>query len=334
MSVRVAISRFGRISRSVLRIALARKNIHVIAINDPFISADYAAYMFKYDSTHGNYAGDVSSKGEYLIVDGNKMIVYQERDPVNLPWKCSNIDISIDATGIFKELDFAQKHLDAAVKKVVITSPSATAPMFIKGVNEKDYNGELIVSNGSCTTNCLAPLAKLIDESFGIEEGLVTTVHSMTATRLTVHCPSHKDWRGGRSASRNTVLSSTGAAKAVGKVLPQLRGKLTGISFRVPTVDVSVADLTVKLKNPTNYDDIKKVVKTAAEGKLKGFMGYTEDAVVSSDSLGDTPSSIFDVSAGIQLSPKFVKLVSWYDNEFGFSTRVVDLVELVASEEF
>ena len=329
--VRVAINGFGRIGRLVMRIALQRKNVEVVALNDPFISNDYSAYMFKYDSTHGRYAGEVSHDDKHIIVDGKKIATYQERDPANLPWGSSNVDIAIDSTGVFKELDTAQKHIDAGAKKVVITAPSSTAPMFVMGVNEDKYTSDLkIVSNASCTTNCLAPLAKVINDAFGIEEGLMTTVHSMTATQKTVDGPSHKDWRGGRTASGNIIPSSTGAAKAVGKVLPELQGKLTGMAFRVPTVDVSVVDLTVKLNKETTYDEIKKVVKAAAEGKLKGVLGYTEDAVVSSDFLGDSHSSIFDASAGIQLSPKFVKLVSWYDNEYGYSTRVVDLVEHVA----
>lgn len=331
--VRVAINGFGRIGRLVMRIALSRPNVEVVALNDPFITNDYAAYMFKYDSTHGRYAGEVSHDDKHIIVDGKKIATYQERDPANLPWGSSNVDIAIDSTGVFKELDTAQKHIDAGAKKVVITAPSSTAPMFVMGVNEEKYTSDLkIVSNASCTTNCLAPLAKVINDAFGIEEGLMTTVHSLTATQKTVDGPSHKDWRGGRTASGNIIPSSTGAAKAVGKVLPELQGKLTGMAFRVPTVDVSVVDLTVKLNKETTYDEIKKVVKAAAEGKLKGVLGYTEDAVVSSDFLGDSHSSIFDASAGIQLSPKFVKLVSWYDNEYGYSTRVVDLVEHVAKE--
>ncbi|CAL9731444.1 hypothetical protein MOUN0_L09032 [Monosporozyma unispora] len=331
MAIRVAINGFGRIGRLVLRVALSRKNIEVVAVNDPFISNDYAAYMFKYDSTHGRYAGEVTHDEKHIIVDGHKIAVYQERDPAQLPWGASNIDIAIDSTGVFKELDTCQKHLDAGAKKVVITAPSGTAPMFVMGVNEDKYAGQTIVSNASCTTNCLAPLAKVINDAFGIEEGLMTTVHSLTATQKTVDGPSQKDWRGGRTASGNIIPSSTGAAKAVGKVLPELQGKLTGMAFRVPTVDVSVVDLTVKLAKETTYDEIKATVKAAAEGKLAGVLGYTEDAVVSSDFLGDSHSSIFDAAAGIQLSPKFVKLVSWYDNEYGYSTRVVDLVEHVAS---
>ena len=331
MVTRVAINGFGRIGRIVLRIALQRKDLEVVAINDPFISVDYAAYMFKYDSTHGRYKGEVSHDEKHLIVDGHKILAYQERDPATLPWAADKVDIVIDSTGVFKELDSAQKHIDAGAKKVVITAPSKTAPMFVMGVNEEKYAGQNIVSNASCTTNCLAPLARVINDHFGIEEGLMTTVHSITATQKTVDGPSHKDWRGGRTASGNIIPSSTGAAQAVGKVLPELQGKLTGMAFRVPTTDVSVVDLTAKLAKETTYEEIKKVVKAESEGRLKGVLGYTEDAVVSTDFLGDSHSSIFDASAGIMLSPKFVKLVSWYDNEFGYSTRVVDLVEYVAS---
>ncbi|CAI1512023.1 hypothetical protein SEUBUCD646_0J01560 [Saccharomyces eubayanus] len=329
--IRIAINGFGRIGRLVLRLALQRKDIEVVAINDPFITNDYAAYMVKYDSTHGRYPGAVSHDAKHIIIDGHKIATFQERDPANLPWGSLKIDVAVDSTGVFKELDSAQKHIDAGAKKVVITAPSSTAPMFVVGVNHTKYTPDLkIVSNASCTTNCLAPLAKVINDAFGIQEGLMTTVHSMTATQKTVDGPSHKDWRGGRTASGNIIPSSTGAAKAVGKVLPELQGKLTGMAFRVPTVDVSVVDLTVKLEKEATYDQIKKAVKAAADGPMKGVLGYTEDAVVSSDFLGDTHASIFDASAGIQLSPKFVKLVSWYDNEYGYSARVVDLIEYVA----
>ncbi|CAI4044715.1 hypothetical protein SUVZ_10G1460 [Saccharomyces uvarum] len=329
--IRIAINGFGRIGRLVLRLALQRKDIEVVAVNDPFITNDYAAYMVKYDSTHGRYPGAVSHDAKHIIIDGHKIATFQERDPANLPWGSLKIDVAVDSTGVFKELDSAQKHIDAGAKKVVITAPSSTAPMFVVGVNHTKYTPDLkIVSNASCTTNCLAPLAKVINDAFGIQEGLMTTVHSMTATQKTVDGPSHKDWRGGRTASGNIIPSSTGAAKAVGKVLPELQGKLTGMAFRVPTVDVSVVDLTVKLEKEATYDQIKKAVKAAADGPMKGVLGYTEDAVVSSDFLGDTHASIFDASAGIQLSPKFVKLVSWYDNEYGYSARVVDLIEFVA----
>lgn len=331
MAITIGINGFGRIGRLVLRIALERKDIEVVAVNDPFIAADYAAYMFKYDSTHGRYAGEVTSEGDNLIIDGKKIEVFGERDPASIPWGKKNVDVVIESTGVFTTLSGAQKHIDGGAKKVLITAPSADAPMFVVGVNENSYTSDLkIVSNASCTTNCLAPLAKVINDTFGIEEGLMTTVHSMTATQKTVDGPSHKDWRGGRTASGNIIPSSTGAAKAVGKVIPELNGKLTGMSLRVPTVDVSVVDLTVRLKNATTYEEISAAVKKAAEGPLKGVLGYTEDAVVSSDFLSSLYSSVFDQKAGILLSPTFVKLIAWYDNEYGYSTRVVDLLEHIA----
>lgn len=331
--VTVGINGFGRIGRLVLRIAIARPDIKVVAINDPFIAPDYAAYMFKYDSTHGRFKGEVESEGSNLIIDGKPIKVFQERDPVNIPWGELGVDYVIESTGIFTKLEGAQKHIDAGAKKVIITAPSADAPMFVVGVNEEKYTPDLnIISNASCTTNCLAPLAKVINDNFGIEEGLMSTVHSITATQKTVDGPSHKDWRGGRTASGNIIPSSTGAAKAVGKVIPELNGKLTGLSLRVPTVDVSVVDLTVRLAKPTSYEEIAAVVKKAAEGPLKGVLGYTEDAVVSSDFLSSQYSSVFDAKAGILLSPTFVKLIAWYDNEYGYSTRVVDLLEYVAKK--
>lgn len=329
--VRVAINGFGRIGRIVLRIAMKRDGIDVVAINDPFITNDYAAYMFKYDSTHGRYDGEVTHDDKDLIIDGKAIKCYQERDPADLPWGDNNIDIVIEATGVFTAKDLAEKHITAGAKKVVITGPSATAPMFVKGVNDDKYTSDVtVISNASCTTNCLAPLAKVLQDNFGIEEALMSTVHSQTATQKTVDGPSKKDWRGGRTASANIIPSSTGAAKAVTKVLPELEGKLTGMAFRVPTVDVSVVDLTVRFAKDVTYDEIKAAIKKASEGEMKGILAYTEDAVVSTDFLGDTHSSIFDASAGIQLSPRFVKLVSWYDNEYGFSARVVDMVELVS----
>ena len=329
--VNVAVNGFGRIGRLVTRIAEGRKDINLVAINDPFITTDYAAYMFKYDSTHGRFDGEVSHDKDHIILNGKKVAVFNEKDPAALPWGKLGVDVAIDSTGIFKEMDSANKHIEAGAKKVVITAPSGSAPMYVMGVNEETYTpDQKIVSNASCTTNCLAPLAKVIHNEFGIKEGLMTTVHSMTATQKTVDGPSHKDWRGGRTASGNIIPSSTGAAKAVGKVLPSLQGKLTGMAFRVPTVDVSVVDLTVNLAKETTYDEIKAALKKASEGSLKGILGYTEDDVVSSDFLGDAHSSIVDAAAGIQLTPTFVKLVSWYDNEFGYSTRVVDLVEHVA----
>ena len=332
MAINIGINGFGRIGRLVLRIALTRKDINVVAVNDPFIAPEYAAYMFKYDSTHGKFKGEVTSLGDELVIDGHKIKVFGERDPAAIPWGKAGVDYVIESTGVFTTKEGAQKHIDGGAKKVIITAPSSDAPMFVVGVNADNYTSVLnIVSNASCTTNCLAPLAKVINDEFGIEEGLMTTVHSITATQKTVDGPSHKDWRGGRTASGNIIPSSTGAAKAVGKVIPELNGKLTGMSLRVPTVDVSVVDLTVRLKKATTYEEISAAVKKASEGKLKGVLGYTQDAVVSTDFLGDSHSSIFDEKAGILLSPTFVKLISWYDNEFGYSTRVVDLLEHVAN---
>ncbi|KAG7665712.1 GPD [[Candida] subhashii] len=333
MAISIGINGFGRIGRLVLRVALSREDINVVAINDPFIAPDYAAYMFKYDSTHGKYKGEVTSQGDNLIIDGKTIKVFQQRDPADIPWGANKVDYVIESTGVFTKIDGADKHIKAGAKKVIITAPSADAPMFVVGVNEDKYTSDLnIISNASCTTNCLAPLAKIVNDKFGIEEGLMTTVHSITATQKTVDGPSHKDWRGGRTASGNIIPSSTGAAKAVGKVIPELNGKLTGMSLRVPTVDVSVVDLTVRLKTPATYEEICAAVKAASEGELKGVMGYTEDAVVSTDFLGSSYSSIFDAKAGILLSPTFVKLISWYDNEYGYSTRVVDLLQHVANQ--
>ncbi|CCE82812.1 Piso0_002562 [Millerozyma farinosa CBS 7064] len=331
MAINVGINGFGRIGRLVLRIALKRKDINVVAVNDPFIAPDYAAYMFKYDSTHRSYEGEVTYKGDELIVDGHPIKVFGEKDPASIPWGANKVDYVIESTGVFTKTDGAEKHIQGGAKKVVITAPSADAPMFVVGVNEDKYTPDLnIVSNASCTTNCLAPLAKVVNDKFGIEEGLMTTVHSITATQKTVDGPSHKDWRGGRTASGNIIPSSTGAAKAVGKVIPELNGKLTGMSLRVPTVDVSVVDLTARLKKSTTYEEISEALKAASQGELKGILGYTEDAVVSTDFLGSSNSSIFDQKAGILLSPTFVKLIAWYDNEYGYSTRVVDLLEHVA----
>ncbi|KAH3662421.1 hypothetical protein OGAPHI_005673 [Ogataea philodendri] len=331
MTYKVGINGFGRIGRLVLRIALTRKDITVVAINDPFIAPDYAAYMFKYDSTHGHYKGKVTSEGKYLVIDGHKIEVFQERDPANIPWGKEGVDYVLDSTGVFTTLEGAQKHIDAGAKKVIITAPSKDAPMFVMGVNEDKYTPDVkILSNASCTTNCLATLAKVIDDAYGIKDGLMTTIHSITATQKTVDGPSHKDWRGGRTASGNIIPSSTGAAKAVGKVLPSLAGKLTGMSLRVPTTDVSVVDLTVNLEKPATYEDICATIKKASEGPLSGILGYTDEDVVSSDFVTDSRSSVFDAKAGILLTPTFVKLISWYDNEYGYSTRVVDLLEHVA----
>lgn len=333
MAISVGINGFGRIGRLVLRIALERPDINVVAINDPFIAADYAAYMFKYDSTHRQYKGEVKSDGEFLIVNGHSIRIFGEKDPSSIPWGKTGVDYVIESTGVFTTKAGAQKHIDSGAKKVVITAPSSDAPMFVVGVNEEKYTLDIdIVSNASCTTNGLAPLVKIINDKFGIQEGLMTTVHSFTASQKTVDGPSHKNWREGRTASGNIIPLSTGAAKAVGKVLPELNGKITGMSLRVPTSDVSVVDLTVKLKLSTTYEEISAAVRAAAEGPLKGIVGYTEDSVVSSDFLGSTYSTIFDQKAGILLSPTFVKLIAWYDNEYGYSSRVVDLLEHVAKK--
>lgn len=326
---KIGINGFGRIGRLVLRAAI-HKGAEVVAINDPFLSVDYMVYLFKYDSTHGQYKGEIREEGGYLVVDGKKIQVFQERDPKAIPWGKAGVDVVVESTGVFTTIEGASKHLEGGAKRVVITAPSADAPMYVMGVNHDTYDPKnKIISNASCTTNCLAPLAKVIHDSFGIEEGLMTTVHAITATQKTVDGPSGKLWRDGRGAAQNIIPASTGAAKAVGKVIPALNGKLTGMAFRVPVHDVSVVDLTVRLAKPTSYDEIKQKVKEASEGSLKGILGYTEDEVVSSDFIGDTRSSIFDAKAGIQLSPTFVKLISWYDNEFGYSLRVVDLIKYI-----
>ncbi|KAF7728251.1 hypothetical protein EC973_006532 [Apophysomyces ossiformis] len=331
MTVNAGINGFGRIGRIVLRASLKNPDVKVVAINDPFIDLEYMVYMFKYDSTHGRYKGTVEAKNGKLVVDGVEIAVYAERDPANIPWKDHEVEYVVESTGVFTTTEKAGAHLKGGAKKVIISAPSADAPMFVVGVNLDKYSSDLqVISNASCTTNCLAPLAKVIDDEFGIVEGLMTTVHATTATQKTVDGPSGKDWRGGRGAGANIIPSSTGAAKAVGKVIPKLNGKLTGMSFRVPTPDVSVVDLTVRIEKPASYEEIKAAIKKAADGSLKGILGYTEDEVVSTDFIGDSHSSIFDAKAGISLSPNFVKLVSWYDNEFGYSTRVVDLLAHIA----
>jgi len=323
----IGINGFGRIGRLVLRAAM-HKGANVVAVNDPFINLDYMVYMFKYDSTHGRYNGEVSCEDGCLIVDGHKIMVFNEMKPENIPWKKAGAKYIVESTGVFTTKEKASAHFSGGAKKVIISAPSADAPMFVCGVNLEKYSSDMtVVSNASCTTNCLAPIAKVMHDNFEILEGLMTTVHATTATQKTVDGPSAKDWRGGRGASQNIIPSSTGAAKAVGKVIPELNGKLTGMAFRVPTPNVSVVDLTVRLGKDCSYDDIKAAMKKAAEGPLKGFLGYTEDDVVSTDFVGDDHSSIFDAKAGIQLSPTFVKLVSWYDNEFGYSNRVIDLVK-------
>ncbi|WP_312207811.1 type I glyceraldehyde-3-phosphate dehydrogenase [Empedobacter sp.] len=329
--IKIGINGFGRIGSLVFGVAIERNDIEIVGIND-LVDVDYLAYMLKYDSVHGKFNGEVKVENGNLIVNGQTIRVTAERDPANLKWDEVGADIVIEATGLFLTKETAGKHIEAGAKKVVLTGPSKDdTPMFVMGVNHESVTAEdTIVSNASCTTNCLAPLAKVIHENFGIVEALMTTVHATTATQKTVDGPSMKDWRGGRSAMVNIIPSSTGAAKAVGKVIPELNGKLTGMSFRVPTVDVSVVDLTVKLAKETNYDEIKKVMREAAEGDMKGIVGYTEDAVVSQDFLGDTRTSIFDAEAGIMLNPTFVKLVAWYDNEIGYSNKVVDLVQHIA----
>lgn len=327
----VGINGFGRIGRIVLRAAIA-KGVNVVAINDPFITLDYMVYMFKYDSTHGRFKGEVSHADGMLIVNGQKITVFHERDPSQIQWGKSGVEYVVEATGVFTVVEKCQAHITGGAKKVIITAPSADAPMFVCGVNEHKYDKSInILSNASCTTNCLAPLAKVINDKFGIVEGLMTTVHSYTATQKTVDGPSAKDWRGGRTAAMNIIPSSTGAAKAVGKVIPELNGKLTGMAFRVPTPDVSVVDLTVRLEKPAKYEEIKEAIKNASANELKGILAYTEDDVVSTDFIGDQHSSIFDAKAGISLNDNFVKLVSWYDNEFGYSCRVVDLIKHVHS---
>jgi len=332
--IKIGINGFGRIGRLVARVALTRDDIELVAVNDPFISTDYMNYMFKYDSVHGQWKHhEVKVKDSKTLLFGEKSVaVFGFRNPEEIPWGEVGAEYVVESTGVFTDKEKAAAHLKAGAKKVVISAPSKDAPMFVVGVNEQQYKSDLnIVSNASCTTNCLAPLAKVINDKFGIVEGLMTTVHSITATQKTVDGPSNKDWRGGRGAGFNIIPSSTGAAKAVGKVLPALNGKLTGMAFRVPTPDVSVVDLTVRLEKSATYDEIKAAIKEESEGKLKGILGYTEDAVVSTDFIGDSRSSIFDAQAGIALSDNFVKLVSWYDNEWGYSTRVVDLIAHMAS---
>merc|ERR1711994_402232 len=307
---------------------------NVVAINDPFIDLDYMVYMFKYDSTHGQYKGEVSVVEGKLVVDGQSITVFSERDPSAIPWGSVGAKYVVESTGVFTTLEKAGAHHKGGAEKVIISAPSADAPMFVMGVNEDAYSTDMkIVSNASCTTNCLAPLAKVINDNFGIIEGLMTTVHAVTATQKTVDGPSGKDWRGGRGAAQNIIPSSTGAAKAVGKVIPELNGKLTGMAFRVPTPDVSVVDLTVRLQKEASYEEICAKLKEESEGSMKGILGYTEDMVVSTDFLGDDRSSIFDAKAGIQLSKTFVKLVSWYDNEFGYSNRVIDLIKHMQAKD-
>jgi len=332
--VKVGINGFGRIGRIVFRNALQLQGLDIVAINDPFIDLNYMVYMFKYDSVHGRYKGSVEAKDGKLVIEGKSIQVFAEKDPASIPWGKVGADYIIESTGVFTTVDKASAHLKGGAKKVVITAPSADAPMYVCGVNLDKYDSShKIISNASCTTNCLAPLAKVLNDKFGIVEGLMTTVHASTATQKTVDGPSAKDWRGGRGAASNIIPSSTGAAKAVGKVIPTLNGKLTGMSFRIPVSDVSVVDLVARLEKPANYDAIKKAMKEASEGELKGILSYTEDDVVSTDFIGDTSSSIFDAKAGISLNDNFVKVVSWYDNEWGYSRRVCDLLLYAAQKD-
>ena len=327
--LKIGINGFGRIGRLVFRESTKRDGVEVVAIND-LLDVEHLAYLLQYDSVHGKFDGTIEVKDGNLIVNGKTVRITAEKDPKNLKWDEVGAEIVAECTGIFTNLEKAQYHIDGGAKKVVISAPSPDAPMFVMGVNhDKAKASDTIVSNASCTTNCLAPIAKVLNDNFGIKGGLMTTVHATTATQLTVDGPSRKDWRGGRSALLNIIPSSTGAAKAVGKVIPELNGKLTGMAFRVPTADVSAVDLTVQLEKETTYDEIKKVMKAASEGSMKGVLGYTEEAVVSQDFIGDARTSIFDAGAGIQLSPKFVKVVSWYDNESGYSNKLVDLAQYV-----
>jgi len=332
MVVKVGINGFGRIGRIVFRNAIEHDDINIVAVNDPFIEPHYAAYMLKYDSTHGQFKGKIEVVEDGLIVNGKTVKFYMKNDPSEIPWAETGAYYIVESTGVFTTTEKALAHIKGGAKKVVISAPSADAPMYVMGVNEETYKSNIqVISNASCTTNCLAPLAKVIDDNFGIIEGLMTTIHSYTATQKTVDGPSAKDWRGGRTAAQNIIPSSTGAAKAVGKVIPSLNGKLTGMSMRVPTSNVSVVDLTVRIEKGASYDQIKAVVKKASESeRLKGVLGYTEDDVVSTDLNGDTHSSIFDAKAGISLNDNFVKLVAWYDNEWGYSRRVLDLLAYIA----
>ncbi|KAJ6155881.1 glyceraldehyde-3-phosphate dehydrogenase [Penicillium chermesinum] len=332
MVPKVGINGFGRIGRIVFRNAINDGSVDVVAVNDPFIEVHYAAYMLRYDSTHGQFKGTIEVNGtEGLIVNGKKISFFAERDPSAIPWGKVGADYVVESTGVFTTTEKASAHLKGGAKKVIISAPSADAPMFVMGVNNDSYTKDVnILSNASCTTNCLAPLAKVINDKYGLVEGLMTTVHSYTATQKTVDGPSSKDWRGGRTAAQNIIPSSTGAAKAVGKVIPSLNGKLTGMSMRVPTANVSVVDLTCRIEKAATYDEIKATIKAASENELKGILGYTEDDIVSSDLNGDDHSSIFDAKAGIALNSNFIKLVSWYDNEWGYSHRVVDLIAYIA----
>ena len=331
MTIRVGINGFGRIGRMVFRAAQDFDDIEVVGIND-LLEPDYLAYMLQYDSVHGKFKGDIAVDGKTLLVNGNKIRLTAERDPAELNWGDLDVDVVVESTGLFLTKETAQKHIDAGARKVIMSAPSKDdTPMFVFGVNEANYAGEAIISNASCTTNCLAPIAKVIDDNFGLKRGLMTTVHAMTANQKTVDGPSMKDWRGGRGVLENIIPSSTGAAKAVGKVLPQLNGKLTGMAFRVPTSNVSVVDLTVELEKGASYADICEAMKKASNGAMKGVLAYTEDSVVSTDFRGESCTSTFDAAAGIQMDETFVKLVSWYDNEWGYSCKVVEMARVISA---
>ena len=334
MSVKIGINGFGRIGRLVLRASLNNPQAQVVGINDPFVDAEYMEYMLKYDTVHGRFKGTVEAKDGKLVVNGQPINIVAEQDPTKIPWGTWGATYVVESTGVFTDMEKAQAHITAGAKKVVISAPSKDAPMFVMGVNHNSYRPEMnIVSNASCTTNCLAPIAKVLHDNWGISEALMTTVHAVTATQKTVDGPSKKDWRGGRGAGFNIIPSSTGAAKAVGKVIPDLNGKLTGMAFRVPTADVSVVDLTARLAKPAKYDEIKAAMKKASETTMKGVLGYTEDEVVSSDFIGESNTSVFDAKAGIALNDNFVKVVSWYDNEWGYSCKVVDLIMYMAKSD-
>jgi len=327
--VKVGINGFGRIGRLAFRYAMTRSDVEVVAINDPFVDPDYMVYMLKYDSVHGRFKGEVKAEGNFLVVNGKKIAIHTSMNPAEIPWAKDGVEYVAECTGVFLTQDSAKAYLDGGAKKVVLSAPAKDTgtPTFVMGVNHDQYTPDMnIVSNASCTTNCLAPLAKVLNDNFGITEGLMTTVHATTSTQKTVDSPSNKDWRGGRAAAANIIPSSTGAARAVGIVIPELKGKLTGMAFRVPTVNVSVVDLTVRLAKPATYDDIKNAVKKAADGPMKGIMAYTEDDVVSSGFIGESCTCVFDAKAGIALSDNFVKLIAWYDNEWGYSCKLIDLM--------
>ena len=332
MLTKIGINGFGRIGRLVFRAALDDPHVKILGLNDPFIDAEYMAYMLKYDSVHGRFKGTVTARGNKLVVNGHAIDVYDAKRPEEIPWEACGAEYIVESSGVFTTLDKAGAHLKAGAHKVVITAPSKDAPMFVMGVNHDAYRKDMnVVSNASCTTGCLAPLAKIVHDRFGIVEGLMTTVHAITATQKTVDGPSNKDWRGGRAAASNIIPSSTGAAKAVGKVIPDLNGKLTGMSFRVPTVNVSVVDLTCRLAKPAKYDEIKAAIREASEGPMKGIVAYTEEDVVSTDIIGEPCTCVFDAKAGIALNDHFVKLIAWYDNEWGYSCKVLDLIMYIAA---